>query len=277
MAEQPPKREKLLSDAGGFLIAAGAVAAFTGGAYGLAQQRPGIILWTVVLLMGYGIVGYLLMNRGARSFHFALPSAAVLVVGTLLLFQSGLRGVGDDEFGAFILHPVLTLLLVYAGGALGAYVLEETTPRVSWPARGTGSLWVLLHLAAITPIWSAFALLRALGLAASTWDSVIIVGASAAVAILCVMGAHAARRQRHPGWTVLGAGMGFLAAAAYLFQFMSGMRGDSVYLGQFLALLGLIFSAIPVTMGVVAWIQVAQQDGRPPEPSAEEPPAETAQ
>ncbi|HET6406111.1 MAG TPA: hypothetical protein VFH78_15835 [Candidatus Thermoplasmatota archaeon] len=258
------KRDRLLSNAGGLLIAAGAVGAFVGGSYGLAEQRPGLIITSVVLLMGYGVVGYLLMNRGERYFHYMLPAAAVLVVATLFLFQTEMRSFLEAKFSHYVLEPSMTLLLVFAGGALLTHVVENMTDRVVWPSRGARSLNTLLHVAAFAPVWCAFTLVDMMGRSASAWSAILIIGGSALVGIACVVGGYAASRNSHPAFTAVGASLGFLAAASYLYQFMAG-RGDvaAAAFGQFIALLGLILCGLPAAISAVAWIQVANERASP--------------
>ena len=265
MTEKP---DRLLTNAGGLLIAAGAIGAFTGGLYGLATQRPGLIIFSVVLLMGYGVVGYLLMNRGERYFHYVLPASAVLVVATFVLFQTQMRDFLDDEFAHYVLEPAMTLLLVFAGGALLTHVVETMTLRVAWPSRGAKSLNTLLHVGAFPPIWCAFTLIDMLGRGATAAMAIFIVGGSALVGIACVVGGYAAARGSHPGFTVFGASLGFLASASYLYQFMAG-NGDasSAAFGQFIALIGLILTGLPAAIAAVAWIQVANDDHQPDEPT----------
>lgn len=265
-------QDRLLTNAGGLLLAAGGIGAFAGGTYGLAAQRPGLIIASLLLLMGYGVVGYLLMNRGARYFQYALPASAVLVVGTLLLFQGEMRRVLDDGFFQYVLKPGLTLLLAFAGGALLTHTVEAMTEKAPWPGRGASSINVMLHVAAYAPVWCAFTLLDMMG-PAPAWLGLFIVGGSAAAAIGCVVGGYAAARGNHPAFAVLGAGAGFLASGAFLYQFMMapGIGGAAAF-GQFNALLGLILTALPVAFGSVAWIQVAsgevpQTDESPELPS----------
>lgn len=259
-------QDRLLSNAGGLLIAAGALAAFTGGSFGLGEQRPGLVLASVILLMGYGVVGYLLMNHGERYFRYAVPASAALVFATLLLFQSGMSR--DDEIFRYVLEPTLTLLLVYSAGALLTRVVEELTPRVRWPGTGARSLNALLHIGAYAPVWCAFTLIGMLGVNASSGLSILILAGSVAASIGCVVGGHAASRGNHPAFTVIGAALGFVASAGYLFQFMltSTGRSGAIYFGETNALLGLIMTGLPVAIGAVAWIQVSNTP-----PPAEEP------
>jgi len=255
------KRDKLLTNAGGLLIAAGAIGAFAGGSYGLAAQRPGFIITSLLLLMGYGVVGYLLMNRGARYFHYVLPASAVLVVATLLLFQGEMRRVLDEAFFQYILKPGITLLLAFAAGALLTHSAETMTAKVEWPSRGAQSINALLHVAAYAPIWCAFTLLDMMG-GSTSGMGMLVVGGAALAAIGCSVGGYAAARGNHPALTVIGAGGGFLASAGFLYQFMAGANpfGGAAAFGQFNALLGLILTALPVAIGSVAWIQVKHGD-----------------
>lgn len=260
-------RDKLLSNAGALLIAAGAIAAFTGGSYGLSQTRPGLVVYSVVLLMGYGIVGYLLLNRGAEYFEYVMPGAAILVLGTLVLFQLQIGTFLQDEIFRFVLEPALTLMLAFAAGALLTHVLEETTLRVAWPGKGASSLNAMLHIAAYSPIWNAFTLLAMLGRNVSPGFSLLVVGGSVLVAIACVVGGYASARASHPMWTVLGGGLGFVASVMYLFQFMlmPGRDLGTAFFGQFNALVGLVLTGLPVAIATVAWIQVANEPTSPAE------------
>lgn len=261
----PDARDKLLSNAGGLLMAAGGIAAFTGGTYGLAQTHPGLVVLSVLLLMGYGVVGYLLMIRGRAFFQYVLPAVALLILATVYVFQAQMPRLRDDEAMRFVLQPVLALLLSFAGGALLTHAIEELTPRAAWPGKTGPTLNALLHVAAYSPLWNAFTLVALLGPRADTLLSMAVISASVAVAVACVVGGYAASRGNHPGFTVLGAGLGFLASVMYLFQFMLGGGDPEVgFFGQFNALLGLILTGLPMAIGTVAWLQLATGAPAPP-------------
>jgi hypothetical protein len=260
-------KDKLLSNAGGLFVAAGFIAAFTGGVYGLGAQRPGLVVLSVLLLMGYSVVGYLLINKGEAYYRQALPIASVLVFATLLLFRNDMTGFLDDEFAHFFLYPGLTLVLSYAGGAVVTHALEASGEPTRWPGKRAMSLNVVLHVAAFAPVWGAFSLLYLLG-DASPFLRVGILAGSVVVAIASVAGGYASVRQGHPAVTVIGAGLAFGASVLYLFQFMlGGGDRDVTAFGQFVALLGLLLTAFPAAIGTVAWIQVAndpapEEDGQ---------------
>ena len=117
-------QDKLLSNAGGLLMLAGGLATLTGGLYGLARQEPGIVVLSILLLIGYGVVGYLLMSRGARHFNVALPGAAVLVLATLFLFR---RTPTSDFGGRFFLDPALAPTTRTVAHALGRTIHSRRT------------------------------------------------------------------------------------------------------------------------------------------------------
>ena len=254
----PETRDKLLSNAGGLLMGAGGIAAFTGGTYGLANTQPGLVVLSVLLLMGYGVVGYLLMIRGRQVFNHVLPPTALLVLATIYLFQAQMPSLDDEETVRFILQPTLALLLAFAGGALLTHVVEELTARATWPGKAGPTLNALLHVAAYAPVWNAFLLVDLLGAGASAGFRFLLVGGAVTVAIACVLGGYAASRGSHPAFTVLGAALGFAASALFLFQFMlGGGETDTRFFGQFNSLLGLILTGLPLAIGTVAWLQVA--------------------
>ena len=258
MSETTERRDKLLGNAGGLLMAAGGLAAFAGGTYGLAHTDPFLVVLSVLLLMGYGVVGYLLMIRGSAFFQHLLPAVALLVLATVYLFQAQMPALDDDGAPRFVLQPALALLLAFAGGALLTHVVEETTPRAAWPGKAGPTLNALLHVAAYAPVWNAFTLVALAGPAATTPFRFALIGASVSVAVACVVGGYAASRGSHPAFTLLGAGLGFVASVFYLFQFMLG--GGSTELtnfGQLNSLLGLILTGLPMALGTVAWLQVA--------------------
>lgn len=244
--------DKLLKNAGALLMGAGGIAALTGGMQGLNEQDPGIVVLSVLLLIGYGVVGYLLMGRGARHFSIALPGAAVLVLATVFI----LRGTSSFFGGAELLHPAITLALALAGGALLTHAVETWTDRVDWPGRPASSIGTLLHVAAYAPIWNAFILIGILRADAAL--GVTILSLSIAAALACIVGGHAANRRGHPAVTLVGASVGFLACAAYLFQFMLGGGGarGAVYFGELNALVGLILTGLPIAAAAVAWVQM---------------------
>lgn len=256
-----PSRDKLLSNAGTLFVVAGFIAAFTGGLYGLNATRPGLVVLSVLLLMGYSIVGYLLINKGPRYYRQAVPVAAALVFATLLLFRNDMRGFLDDGFAHFFLYPGLTLTLAYAAGALVTHGLEENFPPTKWPGKKGTNLNTVLHVAAFAPVWGGFSMVYLLGFNASPFMRVSILAGSVLVALACVAAGYASARGGHPGITVAGAGLGFLASVSYLWQFMlGGGDADITAFGQFVALLGLLLTAFPTAIGIVAWIQVANGD-----------------
>lgn len=266
-------KDKLLSNAGGLLMAAGGIAAFTGGTYGLSQTNPSLVVLSVLLLMGYGVVGYLLMLRGRAFVQPVMPAVAFLVLATIYLFQAQMPRLEDEEATRFLLQPILTLLLAFAGGALLTHVVEETTRRVQWPGKGSPTLNALLHVAAYSPVWNAFTLVALMGNASTALFRLVVIGGSVLVAVACVVGGYAASRRSHPAFTVVGAGLGFVASVLYLFQFMLG-NGDADirFFGQFNALLGLMLTGLPMAIATVAWLQVttaAPRDPTLPEPSDE--------
>lgn len=264
---QQATQDRLLPNAGALLMAAGGLAALIGGVAGLARQDPTMVLLSVALLVGYGVVGYLLTSRGRAYFHFALPGAAVLVLLTLFL----LRIVPLDEGGSYFLNPALMLLLSFAGGALLTYAIEEGTDRVQWPSK-VGALNPLLHLAAYAPVWNAFVLLE-ISPGAGPWLRVVVLAVSSAAAIGCVVAGYAASRRNHPVITLVGAGAGFVVNAWYLIEFMTTrVSGDSAF-GQMNALVGLVLTALPIAIATVAWLQLRAET--PEDAAAVEPRPET--
>lgn len=263
-------KDKLLHNAGALLLAAGFLAAFMGGMHGLATTAPFQVVLSVVLLIGYGIVGYLLMNRGGAHVNVVLPLTGVLVLATLLLLRNESGEWLGPGSGAYFLYPVLALVLAFATGAIFHHLVEQATERVAWPGKGAAFLSTLLHVAAYSPIWNAYTLLDLVGRPSPT-TVVLTVGGSVAVAVACVVGGYAASRKGHPAITLAGAGVGFLAAVYYVFVFMGGFGGqDAAYFGRFNALVGLILTGLPIAIASVAWIQLRgeQPDEAPPaEPS----------
>lgn len=257
--------DRLLPNAGSLLLWAGAIAAFVGGSAGLANTQPTLILLSVLLLMGYGVVGYLLLSRGAQYFAYALPGAAVLVVATIVLFTLAPIPYFDG-LSQYVLHPGLALLLVYAAGALVMHTVETMMPPVHWPGKGAPALKPLLFAAAYAPIWSAWTLLDVVGPRASPTFTILLLSVSILAALGCVVCGYAASRNGHPGLVVVGSGIGFLASAAYLFEFMLGAGNAAArFMGQLHALAGLIVTGLAIAMAAVAWIQLGA------EPAAAEP------
>lgn len=255
--------DRLLPNAGALLMAAGGLAALTGGVAGLARQDPTMVLLSVALLVGYGVVGYLLTSRGRTYFHYALPGAAVLVLLTLFL----LRMIPLDEGGAYFLEPALMLLLSFAGGALLTHAIEEATDRVTWPAK-VGAINPLLHLAAYAPVWNAFVLME-IAPSTSAWLRVSILFVTAGAAVAGIVGGYAASRRSHPAITLLGATAGFLVNAWFLIEFMTARTsGDSAF-GQMNALIGLVLTALPIAISTVAWIQLRAEEDRADAPVQE--------
>jgi hypothetical protein len=272
-------KDNLLSNAGSLLMAAGFIAAFTGGMYGLQHNDPGLVVLAVLLLIGYGVVGHLLRSMGAAYFAFVLPASGVLVLMTLFVLRGDVGDVLDLGVGGdYFLYPVLALVLSFAGGALLTHAIERGRARVAWPNKGAArlpearsaedsraspnrssgvpSLNPLLHVAAYAPVWNAFTLLGMLGAQGSALR-IVVVGASVCASIACVVAGYAAARHGHPALTVAGAALGFLTSVFYLFQFMlgGGNRGGAFF-GEFNALLGLILTGLPIAIGTVAWVQL---------------------
>lgn len=244
-----------LSSAGGLLLAAGFVAAATGGLYGLAAYRPGLVVLSVLLVMGYSVTGYLLLSRRDAAFTPAAVMSTVLLVATLWLFESGVVTVFGPEFTFFLLFPALATLLALAGANLVAYALARRNRRVLWPARGVGAASGLLQAAAVAPVLGVFVLLYLGGGARpGTFEAGVAVALAIGAAVASAAGGLLAGIKRHPRFPLVGGSVGFLANVLLLFEFSA--RGPVGYLGQVIALAGMLVAAFPVASSVVAWVEL---------------------
>lgn len=243
-----------MTSAGNYLIAAGFVAAATGGLYGLAVGRPEMVVLSVLLAIGYSVAGYLLVSKRDAAFTPALALSGVLVVATLGVLRPEVARFLQREFAYFIVFPALGILLALAGAHLLAYGLARRNGRVLWPARGTEAVSPLLVLAAMLPVLNAFVLLyvsREDGTA-----STLVVASAIASAVATALGGITSSIRRHPRFTLLGAGVGFLANVAFLFQFAPLVPRDVGYWGQLNALAGMLLCGFPLAMSVVAWVEL---------------------
>ncbi len=286
MASTSPRS---LSAAGNALIAAGFVAAAVGGLYGLARFAPGMVVLSVLLVIGYSVAGYLLLSRREPAFRPAAGLAAVLVLATLWVFRPDVARFLDPQFAYFLAFPALAYLLAYAAAHLAGYALARRNTRVLWPPRGTEAVLPLLLASAAAPVLSAFLLLhdlRATG--ADDASAVLIVGGALLAAATTMLGGVASSVRRHPKFTLVGAAAGFGASVIFLFQFAGrGRTGvafdyggvpEIPYVGQVYALAGMLLAGFPLAMSVVAWVELeaakrehANATGRSPPPKIDPP------
>jgi len=247
-----------LADAGHLLMATGVLTALVGGFVGLNEARPLLIIFSVLLLMGYGVAGHLLRQTGQVFLPYALPVTAGLAAVTLLLFATQLTGALSADVVLFFLAPLTALLLAFAAGPLVLHALVRAADLAPSRDTATASPAGLLLVSAVGPIWNAFLLIALLGAAASPGLNTTIVGASALASVAAIAAAYGARRGLAPRFVVAGATISFVASASYLVQFMSGNGvWGAAWFGRVFALTGLLAAALAVAIGAVNWVQIA--------------------
>lgn len=257
MASPAPSESELqrgsLQSAGNLLFAIGVLSAVAGGFTGMEAREPGVVVASFLLLLGYGVAGYLLLTQGERAVRLVGALAGVLILFTLWLVPGWVAP--WDEFASYIFLPALTVLLAYAAGGFVAAAFGRGLEAVPWPQRRNETAATLLQLASIPPVWGAYLVLEALGgVARAGGAAPVLVGLSFLAAAGGVAAGYLARAGRHPG-VVLGGGMlTFFANVAFVFEFLGVSYGSGpAELGALLALLGMLASGFPIALSIVAW------------------------
>lgn len=256
-------RAEALERAGSLLLIAGFLAALVAGSAGLAAGDPVTVILAVLVLVGYGVAGWMLVALGERS----LQTAALLAV-VFSLFTFGLLGGLPQEylsgpFGHLVFFPLLVLLLSYAGGAIIGYALTDELERLEWAVRGSGKANLLLHAAAAPTIWGVFVTIDSLGGPLPQVAVSLAIAVAGTVATAAAAGGRLIKAGVHPRYT-LAAGVLVLGVNAwYLLEFTNlGARVQGGLTGaQWVALLGMLLAAFPVAYSAVALYDVEMESG----------------
>lgn len=243
-----------LERAGALLMAAGFLAALVAGTVGLVQDAPVTVVLAVVTLVGYGVAGWMLVTMGERSLQAAATVAALSVLFTFGLLGGEVARFVAGSFGNLIFFPLLVLLLAYAGGAIVGHAMARHVQRMDWTVRGGDQASFLLHAAAAPTVWAVFAAAHMAGPQLDAAAVALAIAAGGFVALVASAGGRLVRLGCHPRY-VLGASVVTLTANAwYLLEFSGlGLRlGRDLSGAQWIALLGMLLAAFPVTFSAVA-------------------------
>lgn len=257
-----------LARSGKYLMAAGFLSALVAGAYGLNANDLVVVFLAVGTALGYAVAGWLLVGAGEAGLE---PAAAVAVVASLFTFWllGGPVAAFAGGFGQFVLFPLITLLLAFAGGGVLSAALARTVEMEPAEVRGRDTAAFLLHGAAAPPIWGAFLITNVAELGISPFGAAFAIGAAGFAAIVAATGGRLVAAGCHPRYALAAAILVLGANAWYLVEFSvvvaefgTGAGGP----GRALALVGVLTAVFPVAFSAVAWYQMdllpAREAGR---------------
>lgn len=249
-----PTREAA-EDAADLFLWTGLAAAMLGGIVGMATRRPIVVVLSVVSLIGFVAVRWSLARR--RS------AAGVSVVGIALVsvaFVAWILGGIVGDVGLVWLNlgvlPVLGVLLAFSVGTIAARSLIDRHPSLIVEMEAGRLLDAGLQVSAVLLVVASFALvhLRLGGLGAVTaMTGVVAAYASAA--------GHLAGEERVPVHVAAGGAVGLVAHAWYLVQFASIEPALLSFGAQGIPLAGMVLSAFPIALGIVALQSEAEGEG----------------
>lgn len=252
-----------LERAGSLLMAAGFIAAVVAGVHGLADDAAGTVIFAVVTLIGYGIAGWMLVALGERSLPVAAPVAVLASLLAFALLGGPVAGSAQDPSLNLVFFPLLVLLLAYAAGAIIAHALARSVERTTYAVRGADQAGFLLHAAAAPTVWALFIMVEAVGPGVAGGALSLAVAGTGLVAIAASTGGHLVESAGHPRY-VLAAGAAALAANAYFlveFTRIGTELGVGTTGARFVALVGMLLAAFPVTFAAVAYYEAELERG----------------
>lgn len=236
-------------------MAAGFVVAFAAAGHGLAEDAPGLVVLAVVSVIGYSVAGWLLVALGDRALQGAgwtAAGATFLGLGLLSVLAADAAG---GRFGNRILYPALASGLALGAGTLAGVGLARTGGRVEWTVRGSDQANLLLHLAAVPALWSAFLVVDAAGPTTLVGSATLVLAAGVAAAVAAA-GGRAVQLGAHPRYG-LWASVLLLASHAWILVEASGLPATGA---RWTALLGMLLAAFPVAFSAVALYDVEARD-----------------
>lgn len=259
----PAEGPHLLERAGTLLMAAGFLAALVAGTVGLFTGNPAAVVLAVVTLIGYGVAGWMLVALGDRGLETAAAVATLSVLLTLFLVGGETARTVGSAFGDLVFFPLLALLLAYAGGAIVGHALAGRVERMPWTVRGGDHASFLLHAAAAPTVWAVFAAVHGAGALLDPAAAALAVAAAGLVALAASAGGRLVRLGAHPRWPLAAGALTLVVNAWVVLELHGlGMRlGRDLGAGQWIALLGMLLAAFPVTFAAVALYDVELRRG----------------
>lgn len=240
-----PTREAA-DDAADLFLWMGLVAAMLGGIVGMATRRPIVVVLSIVSLIGFVAVRWSLARRRS-AVGMSVVGIALVSIAFVAWILGGIVGdVGLVWLNLGVL-PVLGVLLAFSVGTIAARSLIDRHPSLVVEMEAGRLLDAGLQVSAVLLVVASFALvhLRLGGLGAVT-------AMTGVVAAYASTAGHLAGEERVPVHVAAGGAVGLVAHAWYLVQFASIDPALVSFGAQGIPLAGMVLSAFPVALGIVA-------------------------
>lgn len=240
-----PTREAA-KDAADLFLWTGLAAAMLGGIVGMATRRPIVVVLSVVSLIGFVAVRWSLARRRS-AVRMSVVGIALASIAFVAWILGGIVGdVGLVWLNLGVL-PVLGVLLVFSVGTVAARGLIDRHPSLVVEMESGRLLDAGLQVSAVLLVVASFALvhLRVGGLGAVTAMTGVVAAYTSAAG-------HLAGEERVPVHVAAGGAVGLVAHAWYLVQFASVEPAVVSFGAQGIPLAGMVLSAFPVALGIVA-------------------------
>lgn len=225
---------------------AGLVTVLIAGVRGLLADEAGLLVISVLTMIGYVIVAWVLTRRRRDA------PWLVSVLGFLTAFLSlGILGSVAGAIGSapltVVLFPVIAGVIVYTGGFLIAGQLARRHPSLRLDFEEADVVNVLLQAAALLPVWSAFVLLDLPG------GNVAPVALIALVSTYASTAGHLAGARKLVHHIAAGSVLALLGNAWFVFRY-SGVAAEAplALVGRASVLVGMLLAAFPTALAVVA-------------------------
>lgn len=240
-----PSREGA-RNASDLFLWAGLSAALLGGVVGMATRRPVVVVFSVLSLIGFVTVRWSLARQGADPGLFVAGTTAVSMAFISWILGSIVGGLRIAWVNLVVL-PVLAVLLVYAAGMIVAQALIERHPFLVADVEDGMAVNVGLQASAGLLLAAPFVLVY---LGASGIGG--LVALTGVAAVYASAGGQLASAGRVPLHVAAGGSVALIGHAWYLVQFAGTAPGAVGVVVQGLPLAGMVLSAFPIALGIVA-------------------------
>lgn len=240
-----PSREGARTASDLFLWA-GLVAALIGGIAGMATRRPIVVVFSVLSLVGFVTVRWSLTRHDVEPGLFVAGTTAISIAFVAWILGSIVAGLRIVWINLLVL-PALALVLVYAAGMIVAQALIERHPSLVVDVEDGMAVNLGLQASAVLLLAAPFVLVY---LGASGIGGLIALTGVAAV--YASAGGQLASAGRLPLHVAAGGSVALIGHAWYLVQLAGVAPSTAGLLVQALPLAGMVLSAFPIALGIVA-------------------------
>lgn len=217
------------------------------GIHGIATDNAAILVTSVMTMIGYTIVGWVLTRRRRNAPYLVSLGVLFTVFFSMWIIGANVAPAVGWLPATVAAFPAFSILVVVSGGFVVASQLAARHPSLTLDLEEGDLIYLLLQGSVVALVWSSFAMVALPGGAAGPIAFAALLGVYAATA------GHLADARRSPHHILAGSALALLGNASYIFQYSNMPRESLLTLaGQGVAVVGMLLAAFPTALAVVA-------------------------